>query len=121
LFLNPNEADPVLMKEARKRAGESAFECDGVFSSAKQYRALFEKEGVHAWAEAGSYIRRHGDLLMFHTGKTGLHKISLPPEFSGAVSLTTGERYTGTGMNVVANGPHTELFRLERNSKGEDR
>lgn len=121
LFLNPNEADPVLMKEARKRAGESAFECDGVFSSAKQYRALFEKEGVHAWAEAGSYIRRHGDLLMFHTGKTGLHKISLPAEFSGAASLTTGERYTGTSMNVVANGPHTELFRLERNSKGEDK
>ena len=119
LFLNPGEADPALLAAARRRAGSGALVCDGVFTSVGQYRALFEKAGVHAWIKTGSYVRHHGDLLMFHTGKTGHHVISLPQEFSGALSLTSGRRYAGSTVEVDVGGPHTELFRLERCNKGE--
>ena len=119
LFLNPGESDPVLMAEAKKRAGEGMLVCDGLFKSAAQYRELLEKAGVHAWIKPGSYIRRHGKLLMFHTGKAGRHELSLPAGFAGAQSLSTGVRHDGGSFVVEVQGPHTELFRLVENRKGD--
>lgn len=121
LFLNPDEADASLMAKARERAGTGALVCDGSFTSAEQYRALFEKAGIHAWTKPGSYVRHHGDLLMFHTAAAGRHAISLPAEFAGAVSLTTGRNHGGRQIDLETQGPHTELFRLTKNGNGESK
>ena len=118
LFLNPGEADPALMAKARARAGAGYLECGDTFDSADRYRALFERASVHAWTDAGNYVRHHGDLLMFHTANAGKHAISLPDGFAGAVSLSTGRRHDGGCIDLDVQGPHTELFRLIRN-KGE--
>lgn len=117
LFLNARDADSALMARARVKAGAAAFEPDGVYTSAKQYRDLFLKRGLHAWIGSGSYVRRHGDFLMFHTGTAGTHEIALPDGFTGAESLSSGRSYDGARFTVDVTSPATESFKLKRRQK----
>ena len=113
LFLNPVEADATLMAKARAKAGAGAHDFDCRLTTVRQYRKLFEDLGLHAWTAPENYVRRHGDLFMFHTGKVGRHEIVLPAGRTGAASISTGRDYTGPRIVLEAAGPMTELFRLK--------
>ena len=114
LFLNPCEADAGLMANARAKAGAAAIGFDTNLGTVEQYRALFERLGLHAWAEPGSYVRHHGGLLMFHTGKSGHHRIVLPGGYSGAKCLSTGYAYEGSEIGLETDVPQTWLFKLNQ-------
>jgi hypothetical protein len=114
LFLNPCEADADLMAKARTKAGAAAIGFDTNLGTVEQYRALFERLGLHAWVEPGSYVRHHGGLLMFHTGKSGHHRIVLPGGYSGAKCLSTGHAYEGSEIGLETDVPQTWLFKLSQ-------
>ena len=42
------------------------------------YAAILKEAGAHQYVAPGSYIRRHGDVYMYHTGMNGTHTITLP-------------------------------------------
>ena len=93
-------------------AGASAKVCEKVPRGGDAWRALLTGVGAHAVGPAGHYIRRHGDVVMFHTGKTGTWEIDVPG-CTEAVELYSGRRYTGSRFSVKTDGPDTLLFRLK--------
>ncbi|MBR7137935.1 MAG: hypothetical protein IKD44_00160 [Lentisphaeria bacterium] len=68
--------------------------------TAPVWRNLLSKAGAAALTAHGSYLRRHGNLIMFHTGKKALHKITLPSAYKGAVELFSGKKYTGRVISL---------------------
>ena len=66
-----------------------------------QWRELLMLAGEKPVSAPGSYIRRHGDLLLFHTGKKGTHKITLPAGSKGAVELYSGKKFNGGTISFV--------------------
>lgn len=79
---------------------------------AAHWRNIFAKAGLKPMTGADSYIRRHGNLVMFHTGTKGPHTITLPPNFKGAVELFSGRKYSGRVITLhSAEGPGTWCFK----------
>ena len=77
-----------------------------------QWRELLLKTGVKPLASPGSYVRRRGDLVMFHTGTKGKHVITFPGKVKGATELFTGTKSTGNTVTVNSEeGPGTWLFK----------
>ena len=66
-----------------------------------QWRELLMLAGEKPVSAPGSYIRRHGDLLLFHTGKKRTHKITLPAGSKGAVELYSGKKFNGGTISFV--------------------
>ena len=77
-----------------------------------QWRELLLKTGVKPLASPGSYVRRRGNLVMFHTGTKGKHVIAFPGKVKGATELFTGTKSTGNTVIVTSEeGPGTWLFK----------
>lgn len=113
LFLNPGEADAELLAKARTKAAGADVDFDPSIGTVAKLRAFLERLAIHAWTGPDNYVRHHGRLLMFHTGRAGRHEIRLPADWTGAVSLTTGRVYEGPVFVVETSEPWTELFRLK--------
>lgn len=79
------------------------------------WRELLTGLGAHAVGPAGHYIRRHGDVVMFHTGATGKWELDLPG-CDGATELFSGRRYAGERITVETDGPDTLCFKFDRKS-----
>jgi hypothetical protein len=75
------------------------------------YAALLKAAGARQYVEPGSYIRRHGDVYMYHTGTAGTHTITLPNDVAKVRELFTGEEFDSNVVTVEADGPATWLFR----------
>ncbi len=75
------------------------------------YATLLKAAGARQYVEPGSYIRRHGDVYMYHTGTAGTHTITLPNDVAKVRELFTGEEFDSNVVTVEADGPATWLFR----------
>ncbi len=79
---------------------------------AAQWHKILLKTGLKPAASPGSYFRRHGNLVMFHTGIKGNHTIALPRGYKGAFELFTGKKYTDSTISVTSSaGPATWVFK----------
>ncbi len=76
------------------------------------YAAILKEAGAHQYVAPGSYIRRHGDVFMFHTGTNGTHTtITLPDNVVKVRELFTGAEYSSNVITLESDGPNTWLFR----------
>ena len=63
-------------------------------------------EGTPLYAPEGHCVRRHGDIVMFHTGKVGTHEICFPGR-AGATELFSGKVYAGDRAIIETDGTLT--------------
>ena len=83
-------------------------------NSGTKWRNLLTSLGVHAYTAPESYFRRHGNLFMFHTGKKGMHRITLPEKSGTVTELFSGKQYSAPVIEVESEaGPGTWLFKLQ--------
>ena len=76
------------------------------------YAALLKAGGARQYVEPGNYIRRHGDIYMFHTGTNVVHTtITLPENVVKVRELFTGTEYNSNEIPIESDGPNTWLFR----------
>ena len=76
------------------------------------YAAILKEAGAHQYVAPGSYIRRHGDVFMFHTGTNVVHTtITLPDNVVKVRELFTGTEYNSNVIPIESDGPNTWLFR----------
>ena len=76
------------------------------------YAALLKAAGARQYVEPGNYIRRHGDIYMFHTGTNVVHTtITLPENVVKVRELFTGTEYNSNEIPIESDGPNTWLFR----------
>lgn len=75
------------------------------------YAAILKEAGAHQYVAPGSYIRRHGDVYMYHTGTNGTHTITLPGNVVKVRELFTGTEYNSNVITLQSDGPNTWLFR----------
>ena len=68
---------------------------------------------LHIRAYMPPYLRVHGDLVLFHTGRAGRHTVRLPDGVRGATELFGGTAYAGTSLVFETEGPETFLFRMD--------
>ncbi len=88
----------------------------GVYpENGQQWARILKMAGAHNYTGAGSYFRRHGDLVMFHTGIAGKHTITLPEQFSFATELYSGKVFKSNPIILEASGPATWLIKINRN------
>ena len=87
--------------------------CEEPPEGGEAWRDVLVGLGARPVAPAGHLVRRHGDYLMFHTGKTGTWELDVPG-CCGARELYSGRSYRGGRFTVETDGPDTLFFRLER-------
>ena len=75
------------------------------------YEAILKTAGVRQYVAPGSYIRRHGDVYMYHTGTNGTHTITFPADVVKVRELFTGAEYSSNVVAMQSDGPNTWLFR----------
>ena len=76
------------------------------------YAALLKAGGARQYVEPGNYIRRHGDIYMYHTGTNAMHTtITLPEDVVKVRELFTGAEYNSNVIPIDSDGPNTWLFR----------
>ena len=86
---------------------------DKVPTTGDEWRSLLTSIGSPAFAPPGHYVRRHGDRLMFHTGKAGRWTLT-PTGYAGAHEVFSNKDYAGQSFEVKTDGPDTLLFLLKR-------
>ena len=84
-----------------------------VATTGTAWRELLTGLGEKPLAPEGHYVRRHGDLVLFHTGKTGRWEIEVPG-YAGATELFSGRNYYSGRFTVETDGPATLVFRMRR-------
>ena len=76
------------------------------------YAALLKAGGARQYVEPGNYIRRHGDVYMYHVGTNATHAtITLPDDVVKVRELFTGAEYNSNVIPIESDGPNTWLFR----------
>ena len=81
-------------------------------SGPNEYAILLEAAGARRYVEPGNYIRRHGDIYMYHTGTNVMHTtITLPDDVVKVRELFTGAEYNSNVISIDSDGPNTWLFR----------
>ena len=76
------------------------------------WRDLLVGMGATPLASIGHYVRRHGDVLMFHTaGTNGTQTITLPSNMTKVRELYTGQVYDAPTLTIETDGPGTWVFK----------
>ena len=84
--------------------------------SVEGWRAEFDRRGIRALAPMDNYVRRHGNLILFHTAQSGEQVLLPPDDLAGcpAVELFSGRACGPGGIRIVTDGPDTLLFRFAK-------
>jgi len=134
VFLNVVNPEGEMREALQKRVSAPGFKSAWMIrcpfrlsaSSAKVYAVSALPEGDDMWrqvllgvgatpiAPAGNYVRRHGDVVMFHVGEAGEYRISLPANMSKTRELFTGHKYNSSELTLKAKGPETYLFKATK-------
>jgi len=80
-----------------------------------QWRDALAALGQVPVAALGTYVRRHGNLVLFHVAKEGTYTLNLPLELKHrkAVELVTGETFAaGPVLTIATDGCDTRLFKF---------
>ena len=87
---------------------------DRVPYSVPEWRAYFHKMGVKAIAKEGTYVRRQGNLILYHCADAGWQTIDVPDDLRGrkAVELFSGNDFSGDRITFKTEGCDTRLFRF---------
>ncbi len=77
------------------------------------WRDLLVGMGATPVAPIGHCVRRHGDVLMFHTGTAGSHTLSFPDGISKVRELYSGAEYVlpESKLTLQTDGPGTWVFK----------
>lgn len=75
------------------------------------WRDLLVGMGATPVAPIGHCVRRHGDVLMFHTASNATIRISLPAGMERVRELYTGEVYDSSELTLQSDGPNTWVFK----------
>jgi hypothetical protein len=75
------------------------------------WRDLLVGMGATPIAPIGHCVRRHGDVLMFHTASNATIRISLPAGMERVRELYTGEVYDSSELTLQSDGPNTWVFK----------
>ncbi len=134
VFLNvvapEGEMRAALEKRVRSRRFKSAWLVHCPFSlpesSAKVFEVSALPSGNDAWREvledlgetpigpAGHLVRRHGNVVMFHTGEAGTYTLNLPKGMSKVKELYSGCEYDSSRIVLETEGSDTFLFKAIR-------
>ena len=82
-------------------------------NTGKQWQDLLVALGIHAYSAPDNYVRRHGKLLLFHTGTKGRHTISLPEKNGRVVELFSGKEFHAPTIELESEEAGTWLFKLQ--------
>ena len=114
------QAARILLPGARHGAlGAGVQEVEKIPSSLADWRRFLSGLGAHFYGPEGHYVRRHGNLLLFHTAGISRQELSLPPDLSGrpATELFSGRLIADGRLTVESAGPRTWLFRFDSSCK----
>lgn len=75
------------------------------------WRDLLVGMGATPIAPIGHCVRRHGDVLMFHTASNATIRISLPAGMERVRELYSGEVYDSSELTLQSDGPNTWVFK----------
>ena len=117
----------ALKKRVKSRRFKSAWLVHCPFSLSKSSAKVFDisalPSGNDAWREiledlgetpigpAGHLIRRHGNVVMFHTGEAGTYTLNLPKGMSKVKELYSGCEYNSSEIVLQTEGSDTFLFK----------
>jgi hypothetical protein len=75
------------------------------------WRDLLVGMGATPLAPLGHCIRRHGDVVMFHTASNATIKVSLPAGMTRVRELYSGQVYETSELTLQSDGPNTWVFK----------
>ena len=75
------------------------------------WRELLTGMGATPLAPIGHCIRRHGDVMMFHTASNATIRINLPAGMTKVRELYTGQVYDSSELTLHSDGPNTWVFK----------
>jgi len=80
----------------------------------RAWAEIFASLGTHRFVPPGNYVRRHGDLVLFHTAQKACQSVRLPPDLQdGTVTeLFSGKAFKGPELRFETMGPDTLLFKI---------
>ena len=104
--------------EARNRGAAvrwfTADEHEAYPSTPDQWRAEFDRLGAKAMTVPRAYVRRQGDLVLFHTARAGNWRLALPDGATGAEELFSGRTFEGQVLKFETDGVDTLLFKMRQ-------
>ncbi len=86
-------------------------------TNADEWRTALAALGEKPIAPVRTYVRRHGDLILFHVADAGAYTLDLPPPLAGraATELVTGETFAaGPVLKLTTEGCDTRLFKFAK-------
>ena len=84
----------------------------GVPTTGEAWRDMLVGMGERPLAPTGHYVRRHGDIVMFHTGVAGRWTLEVDGA-AGATELFSGRRHAAGPIVFETDGPDTLVFRID--------
>ena len=84
-------------------------------ANADEWRTALAALGEKPIAPVLTYVRRHGDLILFHVADADTYTLDLPPPLAGraATELVTGETFAaGPVLKLATDGCDTRLFKF---------
>lgn len=83
------------------------------------WRETFLALGARPLVKGFDYVRRHGDLVMFHTANAGEHTLVPPDDLAGkdATELFSGRVFSGAEFRFKTEGCDTLLLKFAGNDK----
>jgi len=75
------------------------------------FRQMLVDLGEAPIGPAGHLIRRHGNVVMFHTGEAGTYSLTLPEGMSKVQELYSGRKYDSSNLVVKAKSSDTFVFK----------
>ena len=129
VFLNIVEPEKEMKEALQQRVSNPELKsvwlitCPFDLPSAKVYEVAELPKGNEAWSQLLGYIdatqvgpvghltRRHGDVIMFHTGEAGTYTINLPEGMTKVKELYSGREYNTPELVLQTKGPDTFLFK----------
>ena len=91
--------------------------CANVYDSSNlpvgkdMWRQILVDLGETPVAPVGTLVRRHGDVIMFHTGEAGTYTLDLPEGMSKVKELYSGREFNSSEIELQTEGPDTYLFK----------
>ena len=75
------------------------------------WKQVLDNLGATPIGPVGHLIRRHGDVVMFHTGEAGTYTLSMPENMQKVKELYSGKEYDSAEVVVTTEGPDTFVFK----------
>ncbi|MDD3546179.1 MAG: hypothetical protein PHG96_12610, partial [Kiritimatiellae bacterium] len=103
------------IKKALTDGSVSAFLPDAPKSEAA-WREVFIALGARPLVKGFDYVRRHGDLVLFHTANAGEHTLVPPDDLADkdATELFSGKALSGSEFRLKTDGCDTLLLKFRR-------